>query len=199
MEELYRAASPNAAEHDYRAYDKIWQRVAPELDPYPEVRAAAAGGGQSALLELPGAESDPCCMGSQARADIDVIRGFIGEEEKNVQLFSRLARSIQDRHSAAVLRKIAEGAAEHLRQLRAAYYLTMGECPQRGRTAPSVQPEGFCAALRRAYHEKACSGFNYLRAADAAADLCLQQLFHAFAEEEMAHAACLLKLLGRRM
>ena len=26
-------------QEDYRAYDKIWQRVSPELNPYPEVRA----------------------------------------------------------------------------------------------------------------------------------------------------------------
>ena len=24
----------------YQAYDKIWQRVAPDLNPYPEVRSA---------------------------------------------------------------------------------------------------------------------------------------------------------------
>ena len=26
---------------DYLHCDKVWQRVAPELDPYPEVRASA--------------------------------------------------------------------------------------------------------------------------------------------------------------
>ena len=29
---------------DYALYDRIWQRVSPELDPYPEIRAAAQAG-----------------------------------------------------------------------------------------------------------------------------------------------------------
>ena len=27
--------------YDYRQYDRIWRRVSPELDPYPEIRAEA--------------------------------------------------------------------------------------------------------------------------------------------------------------
>lgn len=201
MEELYCSKTREESEHDYRAYDRIWQRVAPDLDPYPEVRAAGEDndGGDHGVLSLPGAEQDPCCMGSRARSDIQVIRGFVEEEEKNVQIFCRLSRSVQDRQAAMMLRKIGEHAAEHLRQLRSAWYLITGECAPRGEPLLQMTAEGYCAALRRAYHEKACNGFNYLRAADAAADLCLQKLFRDFAAEEMMHAEWLLKLLGRRM
>jgi len=198
MEELYRAAQ-SAAGHDYQAYDKIWQRVAPELDPYPEIRSGAAQQRQGELLDLPGAQRDPCCMGTQARADIDVIVGFVGEEQRNVQVFNRFARSTQERKTAAALRKIAESAAEHLRQLLAVYYLVMGECYPHKQYVITAPAGSFCVALRQAYHEKACGGFNYLRAADATGDPCLQTLFRTFGEEELAHAQLLLKLLSRRM
>ncbi len=197
MEELYH--TPAAAPADYAAYDKIWQRVSPGLDPYPEMRRSAGEPETEALLQLPGAEADPCCMGSAAKSDIEVLTGFIESEKRNGQYFSRLAAAVQDRGTAAVLRKIAESAGDHLRQLLAAYYLTMGECWQHKPMVMLSSAEGFCAALRQAYHEKACGGFNYLRAADAAGDLCLQELFRSFGQEEMAHARALLKLLSKRM
>ena len=43
----------NAAAYDYRMYDRIWQRVSPELDPYPEVRAETAGAVPPAPAEPP--------------------------------------------------------------------------------------------------------------------------------------------------
>ena len=73
----------NVAAPDYARYDRIWQRVAPAMNPYPQVRAAAApaeiapqpehqavraeNGGISAAeqareLALPGAQADPSCM-----------------------------------------------------------------------------------------------------------------------------------------
>lgn len=40
--EQYTCGERQAARQDYQQYDRIWQRVSPELDPYPEVRAAMA-------------------------------------------------------------------------------------------------------------------------------------------------------------
>lgn len=199
MEDLYRAAPQGTAECDYQAYDKIWQRVAPDLEPYPEVRGAAADSGQDGLLDLPGAQGNPCCMGTQARESLGVIRGFIEEEQMNRQFFCRFARCTQDRKAARLLQKMGEDAGEHLRQLLAVYYLTTGECFTQKQQLLVPAVEGYCAALRRAYHEKVCSGFNYMRAADATGDLCLQKIFQTLGEEEMTHARLLLKLLARRM
>lgn len=39
--------------YDYRMYDRIWQRVSPDLDPYPDVRAANAAGAQNAAATPP--------------------------------------------------------------------------------------------------------------------------------------------------
>ncbi len=41
--------------YDYRQYDRIWQRVAPDLEPYPGFRSAAV----PALAELPGQAVQP--------------------------------------------------------------------------------------------------------------------------------------------
>ena len=62
--------------YDFRRYDRIWQRVSPTLEPYP----AEEGEAMTALTpaqesQLPGAEADPCCMGSAARESLSVLTG----------------------------------------------------------------------------------------------------------------------------
>ena len=59
---------------DYVRYDRVWQRVAPELDPYPEARAAAA------MMPVPVKEAEECCCLAQTRADVEAIRDFIEHE-----------------------------------------------------------------------------------------------------------------------
>ena len=194
MEELYRG-DPSA---EYAAYEKIWQRVAPEMEVYPQA-GAAENMGRNTLAQLPGAQEDPCCMGSEARNDVRVIDGFIQMEERNERWFAHLACAVRDQRAASVLRGIGAAAGEHLRQLLAVHYLVMGECRPRGKVLVLSTAERYCAALRRAYHEKSCGAFNYLRAADATGDLCLQELFRTFGREETEHARMLLKLLGCRM
>ena len=80
--------------YDFRKYDQIWQRVAPNLEPYPDLREPAvpavpplpSGGTASgapavpAAETLPGAEQDPCCMGTAAREELEVLEGFIEAE-----------------------------------------------------------------------------------------------------------------------
>ena len=102
--------------YDYRIYDRIWQRVSPDLNPYPDVRAAAdagdtaipapqeqvpapaapavpvpaqEGGGEP---ELPGAERNPCCMGTEAQESLEVLEGFIEEELADRRYFLALSR-----------------------------------------------------------------------------------------------------------
>ena len=53
----------NPSVYDYDACRALWQRVSPSEDPYP---AAEEVGTQSGELSLPGAEGDPCCMGTEA-------------------------------------------------------------------------------------------------------------------------------------
>ena len=210
MEDTYSGiqSAPPATTEDYRQYDRIWQRVAPDLNPYPEVRQTeSAGGGEAEtavngeagedLEHLPGAQTDPCCMGSAAMDSLQVLAGFIEDERAGRQNLLRFAARVPHPQAARLLRQMALEKQEHLRQLTAAYYLTTGS-----RYVPVVQiqapAEGnFCQALRGAYHEAACLGLNYLRAADGTADLCLEHMFQKMGRASFHQADQLLRLVSQ--
>jgi len=193
--------------YDYRMYDRIWQRVSPELEPYPELRAEdaapdAANGqlaprGESGEAQLPGALPDPCCMGTQARESLGVLVGYLESELAERQCFLTLSRCVRHPQAAALFRTFAAEKGEAVQQLKAAYYLITGEC-----YAPTVlvEPSPFrCLreVLRTAYHQEACSGFNYRRSADEATDPCLQKLFHTLSDQAFCRAEAVMSLLGR--
>ena len=63
---------------DYEACREVWKRVAPEEDPYPMAdNANTQMSAQDRELTLPGAEVDPCCMGSEAMELLAVLEGYI--------------------------------------------------------------------------------------------------------------------------
>ena len=200
------SAAQNAA-YDYRRCERVWQRVDPTLDPYPDVRAAAAmaadtpGDGLSAAernaeLTLPGAQADPCCMGTAALESLEVLQGFIREELADRRTYLFLARRAPTAEARQVFRAIASDEGRHARRLLAAVYLITGEryCP--AICYPPLRCDGYCAALRERYHEEACGGFNYRRASQETLDPCLQQLLLAFSQDEYRHANAMLCLLS---
>lgn len=200
------SAAQNAA-YDYRRCARVWQRVDPTLDPYPDVRAAAAmaadtsGDGLSAAernaeLTLPGAQADPCCMGTAALESLEVLQGFIREELADRRTYLFLARRAPTAEARQVFRAIASDEGRHARRLLAAVYLITGEryCP--AICYPPLRCDGYCAALRERYHEEACGGFNYRRASQETFDPCLQQLLLAFSQDEYRHANAMLCLLS---
>ena len=200
------SAAQNAA-YDYRRCARVWQRVDPTLDPYPDVRAAAAmaadtsGDGLSAAernaeLSLPGAQADPCCMGTAALESLEVLQGFIREELADRRTYLCLARRAPTAEARQVFRAIASDEGRHARRLLAAVYLITGEryCP--AICYPPLRCDGYCAALRERYHEEVCGGFNYRRASQETLDPCLQQLLLAFSQDEYRHANAMLCLLS---
>ena len=200
------SAAQNAA-YDYRRCARVWQRVDPTLDPYPDVRAAAAmaadtsGDGLSAAernaeLSLPGAQADPCCMGTAALESLDVLQGFIREELADRRTYLFLARRAPTAEARQMFRAIASDEGRHARRLLAAVYLITGEryCP--AICYPPLRCDGYCAALRERYHEEVCGGFNYRRASQETLDPCLQQLLLAFSQDEYRHANAMLCLLS---
>lgn len=200
------SAAQNAA-YDYRRCARVWQRVDPTLDPYPDVRAAAAmaadtpGDGLSAAernaeLTLPGAQADPCCMGTAALESLEVLQGFIREELADRRTYLFLARRAPTAEARQVFRAIASDEGRHARRLLAAVYLITGEryCP--AICYPPLRCDGYCAALRGRYHEEVCGGFNYRRASQETLDPCLQQLLLAFSQDEYRHANAMLCLLS---
>ena len=200
------SAAQNAA-YDYRRCARVWQRVDPTLDPYPDVRAAAAmaadtsGDGLSAAernaeLTLPGAQADPCCMGTVALESLEVLQGFIREELADRRTYLFLARRAPTAEARQVFRAIASDEGRHARRLLAAVYLITGEryCP--AICYPPLRCDGYCAALRERYHEEVCGGYNYRRASQETLDPCLQQLLLAFSQDEYRHANAMLCLLS---
>mgnify|MGYP001525442340 FL=1 len=200
------SAAQNAA-YDYRRCARVWQRVDPTLNPYPDVRAAAAmaadtpGDGLSAAernaeLTLPGAQADPCCMGTAALESLEVLQGFIREELADRRTYLFLARRAPTAEARQVFRAIASDEGRHARRLLAAVYLITGEryCP--AICYPPLRCDGYCAALRERYHEEVCGGFNYRRASQETLDPCLQQLLLAFSQDEYRHANAMLCLLS---
>lgn len=200
------SAAQNAA-YDYRRCARVWQRVDPTLDPYPDVRAAAAmaadtpddglsAAERNAELTLPGAQADPCCMGTAALESLEVLQGFIREELADRRTYLFLARRAPTAEARQVFRAIASDEGRHARRLLAAVYLITGEryCP--AICYPPLRCDGYCAALRERYHEEVCGGFNYRRASRETLDPCLQQLLLAFSQDEYRHANAMLCLLS---
>ena len=200
------SAAQNAA-YDYRRCARVWQRVDPTLNPYPDVRATAAmaadtpGDGLSAAernaeLTLPGAQADPCCMGTAALESLEVLQGFIREELADRRTYLVLARRAPTAEARQMFRAIASDEGRHARRLLAAVYLITGEryCP--AICYPPLRCDGYCAALRERYHEEVCGGFNYRRASQETLDPCLQQLLLAFSQDEYRHANAMLCLLS---
>lgn len=200
------SAAQNAA-YDYRRCARVWQRVDPTLDPYPDVRAAAAmaadtpsdglsAAERNAELTLPGTQADPCCMGTAALESLEVLQGFIREELADRRTYLFLARRAPTAEARQVFRAIASDEGRHARRLLAAVYLITGEryCP--AICYPPLRCDGYCAALRERYHEEVCGGFNYRRASQETLDPCLQQLLLAFSQDEYRHANAMLCLLS---
>lgn len=223
--------------YDFRQYDRIWQRVAPNLEPYPGMaiqqmasarsEAAAipaapvapatsapilpaapetpavpvpAGPGLTVQQEsqLPGAEQNPCCMGTEAAEMLNVITGYVEAALSDRRDLLALARQAPS-WARKPLRDMAADLQDQARRLMAAHYLITGR-----RYRPSVHTERvyvgrWCPALRERYHAAACSGFNYARSSEDTIDPCLAKLFEEMSRESYRHAEDLMGLLQRSL
>ena len=220
---IFSGQDPTPA-YDYRAYDQVWQRVTPGVDPYagdamnpnpapvpapapvsaPTPIPAPASAAQPAprqesggAVALPGAEQDPCCMGTNAQESTLVLEGFIQEELAGCRQCQRLAGCTRHQAAAQLFRRIAREKHAAAQELSGAYYLITGTC-----FAPSVTVErtrwcNLAAALRSCYHQEACAGLNYSRAADETTDKCLTDLFNKLGMQSYQRAEDVLSLLGR--
>lgn len=194
----------NPAGHDYRQYERVWQRVAPGLEPYPDTRLSEVG--VPAMMpvqnlqeaQLPGAQPDPCCMGSAAAEMVDVLTGFIEEELGDHRYYLVMARQAPA-WARQRLREIGEEECHHARRLMAVYYLITGECYRPHISQERIYIGHWCAALRERYHEEACGGMNYARAAEGTTDICLSGLLNELSADEYRHAEELMTILERSL
>lgn len=199
--------------YDFRQHDRLWQRVNPALEPYPETAAEtlpARGGGQitqpanSGSLtaaqesQLSGAEPNPCCMGSEAAELLEVLEGYIEEELEDQRRYLALARQAPA-WARQTLREIAEDEGAHARRLLSARYLITGQCYRPNMVQGQLCMGDWCGALRQCYHEEACGGFNYARTADSTSDVCLTRLLNELSGDEYRHAERVMSLLERSL
>ena len=63
---------------------------------------------QSGELSLPGAEGDPCCMGTAAADSVEVLQGFLREELGDAQVYAYLAANLPRRETARLFRALSE-------------------------------------------------------------------------------------------
>lgn len=206
-----------SAAYDYRIYDKVWQRVSPGVDPYagdlyagnpestPPVPAAEAAPADIRPAQpvpaqeegnLPGAERNPCCMGTEASDSLAVLEGFIEEELAGCRCCLSLSRRVSHQGAARLLRCVAGEKQAAARELCAARFLITGQQYEPAITVEHRRWENLAQALRSCYHQEACGGFNYQRAADEAADPCLEKLFTRLGEQAYRRAGKVMDLLG---
>lgn len=190
--------------YDYRQYDRIWQRVDPTLNPYPTVRDPEPMDTQptaalSPRMEpLPGAQSDPCCMGSAALELLQVLEGFIQVELEDRWYYLGLLRCAPSA-ARGLLRDFATQKAAHAKRLSAVYYLITGNCYQHNGICGQRSDQDWCHVLRNRYHVEACNGFNYARATDETTDPCLRQLLQELSTASYHMAQRLLLALEKQL
>ena len=202
MEQNLRTPEP----YDYRQYDRIWQRVAPTLEPYPAAEDAAPQppSSQQELTpaqarqesQLPGAVPNPCCMGTAAADMMEVLMGFLEEALSDRRHYLALTRQAPV-WARQRLRDIADGKLEHARHLLAIHYLVTGECYQPAVNCERIYVGRWCPALRERYHAEACNGLNYARAADGTTDPCLARVLNGMSADAYRWARELMVMLER--
>lgn len=185
-------------DYDFRRHDRIWERVSPELTPFPALR----GGGEEltqtrqAALPLPGAEADPCCLGSAAQESLPVLEGFRQEERQLQRLLHVLLHCAPDRGGRAAMEELLCGSQAMARRLAAVCYLIGGRWPARESREASAGSIRWTEGLRMAYHLEVCAALNYARAGEETVDPCLRRLLEGFSREKYARSDRILNLLS---
>lgn len=215
-----------SAAYDFRLYDQVWQRVSPGMDPFAGppaggegeasaqsgavrsaedtgsgaengVQAVPAPAQEGGVGGLPGAERNPCCMGSEAQESLEVLEGFLQEELAGERCCLALACRTCRQEACRLLRQIAAGKRAAARELCAAYFLITGSRYTSDITVEHMQFGNLAQALRSCYHQEACGSFNYRRASEETMDPCLQKLFGRLGDQAYQRAETVMALLGR--
>ena len=211
----------NPEVYDFRQYDRIWQRVAPTLEPYPGTSAQRDAGARmeaapvsaarpaapeapavpvpaGQMAQLPGAAANPCCMGSAAQEMLEVIDGYAEAALSDRRAVLALARQAPS-WARQDLRDIAADLQSQAQKLAAVHYLVTGRCYRPSVSTERIYVGRWCPALRERYHAAACGGLNYARSAEDAMDPCLAKLFGDMSKQSYSHAETLMGLLQRSL
>ena len=94
---------------DYESCRRVWRRVSPELDPYPEEKEAT---------DCPAAPA-PDLKGLQ-----EMIEGELGDR----RAYLEAARRAPNPAARRMMQRMADREGAHARRLLAVYYLACGQC-----------------------------------------------------------------------
>ncbi len=197
---------------DPQRCDRIWQRVSPELDPYPEVRAACREPsrepgaenipertGTAAVPAAPEIPAEPaesgCCLAGRAMGSIRLIQDFIEDELADRRAYLAYAACAPNVAARRLLRQLAGEEGSHARRLMGVYYLVTGCCYQPRLQGGRVESLPWREVLRTRYHAETCGGLRYAQAAEATEDVCLREIWEELSAAEYRHARQLLSLL----
>lgn len=197
---------------DPQRCDRIWQRVSPELDPYPEVRAGLSGaiertggreysgedggcGGACCTGDTGGAGGERCCLAGRAMGSIRLIQDFIEDELADRRAYLAYAACAPNVAARRLLRQLAGEEGSHARRLMGVYYLVTGCCYQPRLQGGRVESLPWREVLRTRYHAETCGGLRYAQAAEVTEDVCLREIWEELSAAEYRHARQLLSLL----
>lgn len=192
---------------DPQRCDRIWQRVSPELDPYPEVRAAcrepsgdilerAKAAAVPAAPEIPAAPAESgSCLSGGAMSSIRLIQDFIEDELADRRAYLAYAACAPNVAARRLLRQLAGEEGSHARRLMGVYYLVTGCCYQPRLQGGRVERLPWREVLRTRYHAETCGGLRYAQAAEVTEDVCLREIWEELSAAEYRHARQLLSLL----
>lgn len=164
---------------DYESCRRVWRRVSPELDPYPEEKEAT---------DCPAAPA-PDLKGLQ-----EMIEGELGDR----RAYLEAAGGRQSRRPADDAADGRTGGGTR-RRLLAVYYLACGQCYRPALASGPGETLPWRQLLRQRYHQEVCAARQYDQAAQSVGDPCLAGLFRELSREEDCHARQLLGLLEQNI
>ena len=181
-------------EMDLQRCDAVWQRVAPDLNPYPEVRAAAL------------TQETPCAaMAAEREArrctdDLtpDTLAAAVEEELAARRAYLAHARCAGGTTGRALM-ALASDSARHACRMRSLYFLLTGECHQPFSVCGQAEILSLCQFLRRRYQMAVESAAMLDSWADGMDDGCMAFNLRTMADEKRCQAATLMGLLECRL
>lgn len=165
---------------DYESCRRVWRRVSPELDPYPEEKEAT---------DCPAAPA-PDLKGLQ-----EMIEGELGDR----RAYLETARRAPNPAARRMMQRMANREGAHARRLLAVYYLACGQCYRPALASGPGETLPWRQLLRQRYHQEVWAARQYDQAAQSVGDPCLAGLFRELSREEDCHARQLLGLLEQNI
>lgn len=163
---------------DYQQCRRVWQRVAPELEPYPE-----------------GPEASVC----PADGRLQRLEELIGEELAERRAYLAYAHCAPQAAARRCMQQLGREEGGHARRLMALYYLLSGQCFRPVLPTGPVKPMPWRELLRDCCQRERWAAAQYTQLARDCGDAGLRQLLEELGRDEERHARLLLRLLEQNI